>query len=588
MAVKATKSKIAKWKPKNADMLVEQDGKLFVCHFDKIFGVDKLSVYNRFIIRKDSYINQLPTIVHYTNFFLKFYDLDLELPTAYLKIKYALDKERLYDETSMDAYIDFLYEVMFRDTLVEKIYQLTEDNYIDDIDSSTEEKKKYLKSGEKKHLESLEFTNEHVKGLLRISFATKIMSPALFHYIQLNNIVIKKDSEIIFKFYERLFDIFKYSNTYDLFDNEEILIREHVTKEEFEKIISENECTIVGDGNDKRYYFTDPEDGVKKYICRGVMNLYNKLYVYVRTKILQSNANNSIIFGQREIFGQDIYTVINVFVKKVLISENLNKYRFPETWDPKLKQFKESIVGFNKTIIKFQLNYFLREQYSFNINEITNAKNTEGLSGSDKFAMNQNKLDEGNSILSDLNIKYTIARIRKIIDIPVTEEEIDYYAKNQSPSPIQIKLITSYYTKYFGSYNDLNLLTRRQYILLMLLLKKRLLLELGFSPDSDKIYHASLPYILTGNLSDKINTRIIRNNNFIAKIEENYAYHDLIYNRYRLLGSIKPEEILQLLSTVINSRFTYVTYEHPDLLGTEILYDEDRIGDELTYFLHTL
>lgn len=344
MAVQRTKSKIAKWKAKPEDMLVEQDGKLFVCHFDRIFNVEKLSVYNRFIIRKDSYINQLPTITHYTNFFLKYYDTDLELPTAYLKIKYALDKERLFDESSMDAYIDFLYEVIFRDTLIEKIYRITEDNYIDDIDTTAEDKKKYMK-GDKKHLESLEFTNEHVKGLLRISFATKIMSPALFHYIQLNNIVIKKDSEIIFNFYKRLFDIFKYSNLYDIFDDEEILVKEHVTKEEFEHIINEYDCDVVGTGKDTRWYYIDPEDGRKKYICQGTMNLYNKLYVYVRTKILQSNANNSIIFGQREIFGQDIYTVINMFVKKVLISENLNKYRFPETWDPKLKQFKESIVG---------------------------------------------------------------------------------------------------------------------------------------------------------------------------------------------------------------------------------------------------
>lgn len=202
--------------------------------------------------------------------------------------------------------------------------------------------------------------------------------------------------------------------------------------------------------------------------------------------------------------------------------------------------------------------------------------------------MNQSKLDEGNAILSDLNIKYTIERIRRIIDIPVTEEEIDYYVKNQSPSPIQIKLVTSYYTKFFGSYNDLNLVTRRQYILLMLLLKKRLLLELGFPPNSDDVYHASLPYILTGNLTDRVNTRIIRNNNFIAKIEESYMYHDLIYKRYRLLGSIKPDEILQLLSTIINSKFTYVTYEYPELLGTDIVYSEDRIGDELAWFLHNL
>ena len=234
------------------------------------------------------------------------------------------------------------------------------------------------------------------------------------------------------------------------------------------------------------------------------------------------------------------------------------------------------------------MNYFLKEQYRFNINEVTSAKNSEGLSGSDKFMMNQTKLDEGSMILSDINIASTIAKIRRDIDIPITEEEIDYYCKNQSPSKLQIKLVTSYYTKYFGSYNDLNLITRRQYVLLSLLLKKKLLLELGYNIDNGEVYHASLPYILTGNLTDKLNTRIIRNNAFLAKMEDSYMYKDLIYHRYRLLSTIKPDEILQLLSSIINSRFTYVTYEYPELLGTEIKYSEDRIGDELSFFLRSL
>ena len=37
----------------------------------------------------------------------------------------------------------------------------------------------------------------------------------------------------------------------------------------------------------------------------------------------------------------------------------------------------------NKTIIKFQLNYFLKDQYVKNLTEITNAKTTDGLSGID-------------------------------------------------------------------------------------------------------------------------------------------------------------------------------------------------------------
>ena len=71
--------------------------------------------------------------------------------------------------------------------------------------------------------------------------------------------------------------------------------------------------------------------------------------------MLESYANNSPIFSQREIFGTDVYTVVNQFTKKVLISENMVKYKFNENYDTKLKKFKENVIGFNKTIIKFQL-----------------------------------------------------------------------------------------------------------------------------------------------------------------------------------------------------------------------------------------
>ena len=49
----------------------------------------------------------------------------------------------------------------------------------------------------------------------------------------------------------------------------------------------------------------------------------------------------------------------------------------------KQKKYKENIIGFNKTIIKFQMNYFLKEQYEKTMTEISNTKNSDGLSGQD-------------------------------------------------------------------------------------------------------------------------------------------------------------------------------------------------------------
>lgn len=339
-------SKINTWKPKDYQVIVERDGKLFVCHFGRLFGNDeKLSAYERFTIGKESYINQLDVITSYTNFFINNYDFDNELVMAYLKIKFALDKAKIFDESNMNSYIDFIYEIMFTPTMVDKIIQMVEDNYLDDIETSTEEKKKYQLK-EKKHLESLEFTNQHIKILLQISFGMKIMSPALFHYTQKNHIKIEKDSDIIFRFYKKLFSLFGYANTYELCSKEGMLIRNGITEEEMKKEILDKflEPTMVGD--DKYYYFTD-ENGEIQYYTKTKINIYNKLYVYVKAKVLESNANNATIFAQREIFGVDVFSVVNQFTKKVLISENVVKYKFNENWDPKLKKYKENVIGFN-------------------------------------------------------------------------------------------------------------------------------------------------------------------------------------------------------------------------------------------------
>ena len=316
--------------------------------------------------------------------------------------------------------------------------------------------------------------------------------------------------------------------------------------------------------------------------------MYNKLYVYVKAKVLESNSNNAPIFEQREIFGTDVFTVINQFVKKVLISENIVKYKFNEHWDPKQKKYKENVIGFNKTIIKFQLNYFLKDQYQKNLTEVTNAKNSDGLSGIDKMAMNLTKLNEGTTILVDINKEETMKDIKKKFDVPISDEEIGYYIKNLSLSKLQIEFIDSFFAKYFGAYRDMNLLTKREHITLAVILKKKLLLELGYDTETGDIHQAALPYILTGNLEDRVNNRVIRNNRFINKIDESYLYEKLKNSKYKYLVQIKPDIILEKLSTFINTRFTYVTYENPELLGEEIVYSEDKISDELLFFLNSL
>ena len=144
MEQKHKKSKINTWKPKASQKFVDYDGKLYIVNFDKIFAQPKLKEYNRFMIKKESYKNQLDVITKYINFFMANYDADNELATAYLRIKYDLDKKKLFGPNDLNALNDEVYDLIFTDSICEKITQLVEDNYLDDIESDNN--KQYKKS----------------------------------------------------------------------------------------------------------------------------------------------------------------------------------------------------------------------------------------------------------------------------------------------------------------------------------------------------------------------------------------------------------------------------------------------------------
>ena len=275
---------ITVWHQTASQHYVYENGKSFFVNFGKILDTPEYDRHSEFHIKKASYEHQLKVICKYINYFISHYDQEQELVTAYLKLKFEIDRnDSKYHEDNMEALIDLIYELMFTDSMCRKIRAMVEANYVDDIEK--EDANKY-KKGSTDYLESLEFTNQHMKILLRISFGMKIMSPVLFHFLVQNNIKLDSDDETIYLFYKRLLPLF--------------------------------------------------EDDV---------NIFNKLYVYCKAKVEESKSHNAVIFKQKEFLGFDLYGLIKKFVRKILISENIVKYLFPENYNESIKKYDESIVG---------------------------------------------------------------------------------------------------------------------------------------------------------------------------------------------------------------------------------------------------
>ena len=180
--------------------------------------------------------------------------------------------------------------------------------------------------------------------------------------------------------------------------------------------------------------------------------------------------------------------------------------------------------------------------------------------------------------MSSINIKKTIKRIKKKINIKISDKEINFYKKHFKFNKFQVQLVFYSYAKYFGSYRDLNLLTRTQFIELLVLLKKKLQIQ-------GNIY---LPQILTANIS-KLNTRVIQNSKFLSKIENSSTYQMLINEKFNTLEELnKSNLILKMLSMALNSTFTYVDFENQDKMGEPIEINEDILADEILNLLNQI
>ena len=294
---------VDEWTPEPKDVKVSYDGKIVIVPFHIICNRD-IDAVNNFFIKKESYLKKLPEITHYINYFIKFYDTNNELLFSYLKLKFFVDKKRADGKRltiKPKAFISLMYSILFSKSMIQKIDQMVEDNYYVDVTSP---------DSEKKFAESLKFTNEHAKVMMKISVSMKLMVPIVFHYIN-THIVPKSNTVELFEFYEKLFDIYG-----------------------------------------------------------GDIFIYNKLWHSVFVKVSMHYAKNKLIWQQREFRGTSELEQIDYLLRDKLVSETFFKF-----------SFDKNIINFTSVVLGYQLEYFRMEKYSHNYIELSNQRESEGLSG---------------------------------------------------------------------------------------------------------------------------------------------------------------------------------------------------------------
>ena len=299
------------------------------------------------------------------------------------------------------------------------------------------------------------------------------------------------------------------------------------------------------------------------YIFDDDIDIYHKLWITVTSRVNTSSSQNKKMFYQREIFGVTPLTLTDELLKDNIIGETIWRYTFDK-----------NPINFNSVILNKQLRYFAKVKYAKDLIAVDNEVGSDGLTGVDKLEMNQFHADESRIIFSDINIPDTISRLKKKIMIDMPKEEIEYYMEFHKPSDFHVELVNTFYATDFGGYSDLSLPTKREYMTLLVLLKRRLQIE----------GQKYLPLILSGNIHTKLNVRTIQNTKFLTKIQTSDLYQDLINNKYRYLIEYDPKAILNKISILINNTFTLVDYDLQDHFGENIEIVNDVVSDEFLNF----
>lgn len=298
------------------------------------------------------------------------------------------------------------------------------------------------------------------------------------------------------------------------------------------------------------------------------VNLYQKLFNSINVSVQLSYKKNKIIWDKYEAQSVDVISRSEEYLDKNIIVDNVFKY-----------QFDKSIISFNSVIIKTQLKYSSHKNFNMNYKEINQEKDSEGLSYLDKLEMSAVKIDENIILLSKVNIDSAIKRIKRENRIKISKDEIKFYTEQFKVNRISKNLIFYYYSKYFGGYNDLNHITLKQYIKLMILMKRKM----EFSG------YQYLNQIITANINGKINSRTIHNSKFIEKVETSSVYQNIRNEKFKTINDVgKGDLIINILSTLINTEFTYVDYDNPELTGEPIEMDLDILSQEFLDFVNQI
>jgi len=231
-------------------------------------------------------------------------------------------------------------------------------------------------------------------------------------------------------------------------------------------------------------------------------------------------------------------------------------------------------------VINNNIDFFFRYNFPLNFKPLElNEEDSDNLTDFDRMEINTAKLNESELIINKFNIPLTINYMINKYKIKIDKKEFKYYLEHFKLNKFQKNMIFLFFAKHFGGIKSLYNCDIKQYLILLLILK-RVLKKNNF------IY---LHKILTGRIKNDFSKKAL-NKKYILKVLESKKYQEIINNKFSdaAFSVMDSNIIIKMVSTVLNNKFTIVDYNNPKLLGEEIKIKNEIVAEEILRFIEII
>ena len=311
------------------------------------------------------------------------------------------------------------------------------------------------------------------------------------------------------------------------------------------------------------YYFDPLFD-----ICGKGINLKEKIFRFILSESKTSEKRDAQIWHQRELIGEyDPISFAEMRLKNI-ISNIIPKLDYTEN---------SHNIALIRSTVQRDYKMFTKETYKLFPSEISDERDSDdSLSQQDKMEMSMLRTDLTNIVISTVNKETVLRNLQQSLKVDISETEIRFYKKYYRPTDFQMELIKLYFAKYFNGFSEMEALSSEQFVRLVILMKYKMQSQ-GYK---------FMQHLIVGQMLDKMTNKSMRSIKFVDKIEQSDRYKRLVEKKYSKLLKLKgPRVILDILSIILKTKFTFVDFNNKDLLGKTIEIDEDLVSDEFLLFL---